>query len=80
MEFAAIALLINSYYCHKNRLPKTIEELEEWSGKELPTNRVDGTPYVIDTNGKHTLSFKNIKQSYSYYSKKQPQLNFDFSK
>ena len=78
MEFAAIALLINSYYCYNNKLPETIEKLEEWCNTKLPTKRKDNSPYVIDTEGEHTLTFKENKYSYySYYSKP---LYFNFAK
>lgn len=77
MEFAAIALLINSYYCENNKLPETIEELEKWFGQKLPVSRFDYKPYVIDTKGKHLLTFKHVDKS---YEKKESELNFDFTK
>ena len=79
MEFSAVALLINSYYCYNKRLPKTIEDLEEWCGKKLPTNRIDNTPYDIDTKGEHTLTYKNVKKAYYSYEKRKP-LYFDFQR
>ena len=30
MEFSAIALLINAYYCENNKLPETSDKLEKW--------------------------------------------------
>ena len=77
MEFAAVALLINSYYCYNQKLPKSIGELEEWCGKKLPTNREDNTPFEIDSVGEHTLTFKEIGK---YYYSKGKQLYFNFSK
>ena len=76
MEFAAIALLINSYYCENNRLPETIEELEKWYGQKLPVSRFDFKPYVIDTKGKHLLTFKHVDKS---YDTKEMEMFFDFS-
>ena len=75
MEFASIALLINSYYCENNKLPETIEELEKWFGQKLPVNRFDNTPYVIDTKGKHMLTFKHMADNLGV-----GQLYFDFFK
>lgn len=77
MEFAAIALLINSYYCENNKLPETIEELEKWFGQKIPVRRFDDKPYVIDTKGKHFLTFKHISES---YGRNESELYFDFSK
>ena len=74
MEFAAIALFINAYYCQNNKLPASIEELEKWSGVKMPVSRFDNQPYVIDNNGKHTLSFKHLGKIYN-----DNQLYFDFS-
>ena len=77
MEFAAIALLINSYYCENNKLPETIAELEKWFGQKLPVNRYNYEPYVIDTKGKHLLIFMNVDGS---NESNDSRLYFDFSK
>ena len=76
MEFAAIALLINSYYCQKGNLPQSMDELEKWFGQKLPGNRFDYEPYVIDKKGKHLLTFKHVDKS---YESSDLELNFDFS-
>ena len=75
MEFAAIALLINSYYCEKNKLPKSIEQLEDWLNIKLPHNRIDDSEYEINTKGEHLLTFKHLMKT-----KNSKQLYFDFSK
>ena len=75
MEFAAVALLINSYYCQNGNLPQSMEELEKWFGQKLPVSRLDNKPYVIDTNGKHLLTFKHMSNNFS-----ENQLYFDFFK
>lgn len=76
MEFSAIALLINSYYCENNKLPETIDELEKWFGQKLPVSRFNYEPYIIDTKGKHLLTFKHVDKSYEI---KDSELYFDFS-
>ena len=68
MEFSAIALLINSYYCKNNRLPSSIEELEKWSGTKLPINRFENKPFVIDLKSKATLTFKMLVKPNQYKS------------
>ena len=55
MEFTAIALAINSFYCEKSRLPGSIGELSNWFGRELPKNRLTNKPYNIDLDGEHLL-------------------------
>ena len=60
MEVAAIALAINSYYCEKNKLPKSMEELNKWFGEELPKNRFTDEPYEINSDEEHTLINKGI--------------------
>ncbi len=56
MEMVAIALAINSYYCEKNKLPASMDELSQWFGEELPINRFTGKPYELKPNGKYILS------------------------
>ena len=51
IELTAIALAINSYYCEKNTLPKTMEELSLWFGKELPKDRITNKTYIITDTG-----------------------------
>ena len=75
MEFAAIALLINSYYCQNGNLPQNMEELEKWFGQKLPVSRSDYKPYDIDTKGKHLLTYKYVNEGNG-----KSQLYFDFSK
>ena len=60
MEMAAIALAINSYYCEKNKLPKSMEELSKWFGEELPKNRFTDEPYEIKSDEEHTLINEGI--------------------
>ena len=72
MEFTAIALVINSFYAEKNRLPGSIEELSSWFGEEFPKNRLTGEPYKLDLEGMHLL--KNDK----YSIKLVDELVFDF--
>ncbi len=72
MEFAAIALLINSYYCKNNKLPATIDELEKWSGAKLPLSRFENKPFVINLNDRGTLIIKILtkpnKYKYDYFN------------
>lgn len=58
MEFTAIALVINSFYAEKNRLPGSIEELTSWFGEELPKNRLSGQSYKLDLENEHLLTNK----------------------
>ena len=60
MEMAVIALDINSYYCEKNKLPKTMSELNSWYGKDLPINRITGEPYEIQLDNKHIIQNDGI--------------------
>ena len=60
MEFTAIALLINSYYAEKNKLPESIEELGNWFGEDLPQNRLTGEAYTLDLSGRHLMINKKI--------------------
>ncbi len=55
MEFCAIALAINSFYCEKGRLPSSIGELSNWFGQEFPNNRLTNKPYKLDFEGSHLM-------------------------
>lgn len=55
MEMTVIALAINSYYCEKNKLPKSMDELSSWFGEKLPVNRLTGEPYEIQPDQKHII-------------------------
>ncbi len=67
MEMTAIALAINSFYCEKNEYPKSIDELSEWFGRELPKNRITNEPYELDFNGTHVLSNNSIKDKEFFF-------------
>ena len=67
MEMAAIALAINSFVCEKKEYPKSMDELSEWFGKELPKNRITNEPYELDFKGTHVLSNNSIKDNEFYF-------------
>ena len=60
IEFTAIALLINVYYCENDRLPKSIEELSQWYGQELPKDRSTNEDYKIEENNWYTMFCNGI--------------------
>ena len=68
MEMTVIALAINSYFCEKNEYPKSIDELSEWFGRELPKNRITNEPYELDFKGAHVLSNNSIKDKEFYFN------------
>ena len=72
IEFTAIALVINSFYAEKKRLPDSIEELNSWFGEELPKNRLSGEPYKLDLEDQHLLTNKE------YHNLTVKDLVFDF--
>lgn len=47
MEMAAIALVINAYYCEKGALPNNMEELSKWFGRDLPNDRLTNKAYDL---------------------------------
>ena len=72
IEFTAIAVVINSFYAEKKRLPDSIEELNSWFGEELPKNRLSGEPYKLDLEDQHLLTNKE------YHNLTVKDLVFDF--
>lgn len=74
MEMSAIALLINSFYSEKNRLPASIDELNKWFGSELPKNRLTNEPYKF-FNDNHMLHITFSSETY-----RKEDFYFDFIK
>ena len=74
MEMSAIALLINSFYSEKNRLPASIGELNKWFGSELPKNRLTNEPYKF-FNDNHMLHITFSSETY-----RKEDFYFDFIK
>ena len=70
MEMTAIALVINSFVCEKNKYPESMSELSEWFGSGLPKNRITNEPYELDFKGTHVL-YNNSVPGKEFY--------FDFS-
>ncbi len=70
MEITAIALAINSFVCEKKKYPKSMSELSQWFGSELPNNRITNEPYELDFEGEHVIYNKSVTDK---------EIFFDFS-
>ncbi len=69
MEFVAIALAINSFYCERSRLPSSIGELGNWLDRELPNNRLTNQPYKLNLDGEYLLTNEAVSDEERYYFK-----------
>lgn len=67
MEITAIALAINSFVCEKKRYPKSMNELSQWFGSELPKNRITNEPYELDFEGEHVIYNKSIPEKETFF-------------
>ena len=69
MEFSAIALAINAFYCERSRLPSSIGELGNWLNRDLPNNRLTNQPYKLNLDGEFLLTNEAVSEEDRYYFK-----------